>query len=129
MVLDGLITPHTSFVSFCVRQKFETGFRMTREQALEQYKGSDWKTEYVASAVTVPSGVLRRAVSFPPSHRNLAPPPQVVVFIGEEEIVDHAETFRVKSSLTVLDTSATLVVPAPKTGLRYAIAWMPPLGR
>jgi hypothetical protein len=126
VVLDGLITPDTGYVGFCVRQTFEAGFVMTKEEALDRYKGSDWRTEYAASSVTVTSGVLRRAVSFPESHRHLAPPPQAVVFIGEGEVVDNAETARVKPSLTVLDNSATLVVQAPQSGFRYAIAWMPP---
>jgi len=129
VVLEGLLAPDTGYVAFQARQSFEGAFCMTKEQTIEAYKGSTWQTEYAVSGVTAPVKTLKRSVHFPPSYKNLAPPPQAVVFLGEDEVVDSAEITRVKDGLTILERSAILVVSNPRLGRRYGISWMPPPAR
>jgi len=125
-VIDGLIRPGTGYVAFYATQRFERGFLLTKQQVHEAYKNEKWTTEYAVSEIRQRTQTLRRSVNFPTSHTKLSPPPFPVVFIGETEEVDDAEIERVQSGLSILDSSATLVVQNPKVGRRYGIAWMPP---
>lgn len=129
IVLEGLFAPDSGYVGFRVTQPFANAFCLTKEAALEAYRNSAWQTEYATSGIISPAKVLRRSVNFPESHRNLTPPPKAIVFLGDDEVVDQAETARVKPGLTALETSATLVVNDPKVGRRYGISWMPPQAR
>jgi hypothetical protein len=129
IVIAGVISPTTGPVSFLARQKFEHAFLTTSAAVQQAYRHAAWRTEYAVSEVRNPAKTIRRSVSFPATHRNLSPPPGVIVFIGDSEEVDNDELERVKSGLTVLESSATLVVQNPKAGRRYGIFWMPPPGQ
>ena len=99
---------------------------MTKNQAEEAYKNDNYKTEFVASLVSVPIGITKVKVTFPESHLNMVPSPSAVAFYGEREVLHKEETERISTDLVLVDRVATLTVHNPSVGLKYGVAWMPP---
>lgn len=128
VVLKGNLMP-TQKVSFFATHKFKKSFATTLADANQRYKGAECQTEYAVTDATVPAMTLKRQVVFPPSHRDMSPPPQAIVFAGAGETVDADETTRIGSGFSFSGTTALLVVNEPKPGRRYGISWMPPPAR
>jgi len=129
VLLPGLFVKHDTKAEFSITVPFERAICTTRQRAQAAYAGDAWKQEYLTARVKAPAKVLRIVISMPPSHRALRPEPSAVVFVGDEELVNQAETERVRPLLTFADGRATLVVDKPLIGMNYAISWMPPIGK
>lgn len=123
--VTGYHSPDSRPVNFEVTIPFRQSFCTTREDVERAYAGSEWKTEYASTHAIAPTANLDLEVRFPESHRGIAKP-QVIVFFQRGETVVGTETERVKSNLEYSNCVARLVVPAPNSRVRYAIAWMPP---
>jgi hypothetical protein len=125
IVFPGTLAPHDA-LDFEVTSKIVNAFALTREAARSSYKRDEWRAEYFAISLPAPTDLLELEVRFPQSHRDLKPPPSVVVFTGASEIVNADEISRIRTALVLDRAVARLTVKNPKLGLKYAISWMPP---
>jgi hypothetical protein len=125
-VLHGHFRPDSGPVSFYWRQDFQGAFIMKRDDALEAYKKSDWKQEYTASVVIVPTDLLVIDVRFPENFKKLSPMPSSVAFVGGTHVVHEDETQRITNSFHYSEGKANLTIQNPVVGMVYAISWMPP---
>jgi hypothetical protein len=127
IIIAGFLKPTSGSVGYCMQQRNSFTYLMTREEVKEAYKNDGWHSEYVAYAVRVP-GVkqLTLIVTFPPSHHGLTPRPTGVVLQQDKEAPEAEQTARFVDEVTFTGTTATLVIPEPKIGLRYGITWESP---
>jgi hypothetical protein len=126
--LTGPFARGATVGSYILRQRFTRAFLMTRKEVLAAYRDSPVAKEYFGVASQVPARLLRCVVRFPESHRDLSETPTAIAFIGETESVNESETARVRPWFR-WDRSgagAELTVERPRSGIRYAIAWLPP---
>lgn len=119
-----------SLLNINLRQAFDGGFCMTKEEAEAVFANDRWKLDYQAARIPVPTGKVRIQVTFPPSFGAMAPVPSAVVFYGDTEIVHDAETDRAnEAGVSYEGGIAVLEMDNPLVGLAYAITWMPPPAR
>ena len=126
IILRGPFSESQKLAGYTLRQRFEKGFFVDREQTRQAYKDSAMPREYVGVAATVPARTLRCRIAFPPSHHVLSEGPSPCAFIGETEFPNEVETARIASSFSVTEGTAILTVSNPRPGVRYAITWLAP---
>lgn len=131
IIINDFLTPSSGFVGYCLKQKFHEAFLLKREAVEAAYKNSAWRSEYVSYSVPVGGcQQLTLVVVFPPSHQALTPVPIGVVFEAGREVLDEDESAdRFREKVTYSGGTATLVIPEPKIGLRYAVSWKSPRTR
>lgn len=125
-VLHGHFRPDSGPASFYWRQDFQGAFIMKRDEVLETYKKSDWKQEYSASVVIVPTDFLKIEVRFPENFKKLSPIPSPVAFVGGTHVVHEDETQRIAKTFQFAEGKANLAIQNPIVGIVYAVSWMPP---
>jgi len=129
VIVDGVIGPHSSPVSFAVEIALKGVFTMNRKAAETKYAHDEWKSEYVSKVVACPLDCLELTIAFPPSFHHRLAEPTPVAFLARTETVHTGETTRLLADATALQFDgkiAKLRVHNPVIGLKYALAWYPP---
>ncbi len=122
--LTGPFTRGKSIGGYTLKQRFTKAFLMTRAEVVEAYKDSPMQCEYFGIATYVPARQLRCVVKFPDVDPDLSRDAFPCAFWGDTESLHETETGRLSSAFRLHERVAELTIERPRSGIRYAIAWL-----
>ncbi len=120
--ITGALTRHDPALNLTTRLETKASYLMTYEEFSAAYPNSQFKGEYHAFAVDIPTKFLELEIRFPPGFKAKTFPG---VFFGAETI-HSSELKRVRGGFTELESGARLRVEDPLLGFSYLIYWVPP---
>lgn len=123
VVIKGSLTQSDPKLDFEYESSVTKSFLMTREEVEKGYQKQDFKYEYIALRMEMPTQKAELDISFPKGYPLEFFPG---VFFGESESMHDSELNRVTKGFSTTGCSARFTVIKPVVGFNYIIYWVSP---